>query len=939
MPAVHSPAMGMIMPPFLRVLMACLATAAFAAGAGAITGLTDLTCEDRRQPLGIDVPRPRLGWIVHTDRRNEGQSAYRILVASERALLDADQGDCWDSGRVASPDAVQVVYGGHPLVDGKAYHWKVQVWDRAGEVSAWSRPTTWEMGFLKADGPARWIADGRSNPSRDEDFYREDPAPLFRREFPVGKAVRRARLAIAGLGYYEATVNGVRVGDQVLDPGWTRYSGRVLTSTYDITPLLVPGGNCIGVTLGNGWYNPLPLRMWGHLNLREHLPVGRPRFLAHLEVEYADGTRQTVVSDTDWTVAEGPLRSNSIYLGEVHDARLELPGWDRFGFDAGTWRPAALATGSVGRLAAQSQPPIRVTGELKPVALSEPRPGVFIYDMGRNFGGWVRLELSVPAGTRIALRFGELLHQDGTLNPMTSVCGQIKGTRKTKAGTVENIGGPGSPAIAWQGDVYIANGKGRESWTPRFTFHAFRYVELTGHPGRPGLDAIIGLRLHADVERIGTFTCSDERLNRIQAMCDATFLSNLFSVQSDCPHRERFGYGGDIVATSEAFLMNYDMAAFYAKTVRDWDDSALPDGMLTDTAPSVGIQYCGPAWAMAHPLLQRQLHRYCGDRRLIEEQYGTAKRWLELVASRNPTHIIAKGLSDHEGLAPAPAPLMVTPLYAATAGMVGELAGILGKADEAAHFGQLSAAIKAAYLERFLDRATGRLGLGTQAAQLFPLYWDLLPADQRPAALRVLLDDLRGPRQGHLSTGIFGTKYLLDVLSREGHADLVFDLVRGPGFPGWGHMLDNDATTLWEHWQQNDNTFSHNHPMFGSVSQWFFQWLGGIQPAPDAVGFDRIVIRPQLPKGLDRVACQYRSVRGMIVSAWRREQGRVTLAVEIPAGTTALVHVPCDDAAGVAEGGVPAAQSPGVVFIGTDRGAAIYRIGSGRYSFTAMLGR
>jgi len=453
--------------------------------------------------------------------------------------------------------------------------------------------------------PGRSASGTRRNPTKDEDFYKEDPAPLFRKTFDLPKAARKARLYITGLGYYEASLNGQPVGDHALDPAWTVYSKRVFYSTYDVSELLRDGTNSLAVTLGNGWYNPLPLRMWGHLNLRKHLTIGRPRFIAQLEIELA---------------------------GEVYDARKEIRDWDRPGCDDSGWAQAGIAPEPLGRLQAQPLPPIKVTRTLKPVKVTEPKEGTFIFDMGQNFAGWVRLALNVPRGTQITLRYGELLHKDGTLNPMTSVCGQIKGTRKNAEGEAIPVGGPGAPKIAWQSDTYIARGGGPESYTPRFTFHAFRYVEVTGYPGTPPADAIEGLRLNTDVTEVGTFACSNDQFNRIQQMCRWTFLSNMFAVQSDCPHRERFGYGGDLVATCDAFMLNLDMAGFYAKVARDWHDSALPDGMLTDTAPFVGIQYCGVAWAMAHPLLQLQLYKYYGDRRIIEDQYATSKRWLDLVA-------------------------------------------------------------------------------------------------------------------------------------------------------------------------------------------------------------------------------------------------------------------------------------------------------------------
>ncbi len=916
----------------------CISFVLLAIPARAGLKVGELLCEYRQNPIGLDAAQPGLTWKLMADRRDERQTAYRVLVASSLENLERDHGDLWDSGKIVSDATTQIRYAGQPLKSGSVCFWKVRSWDKDGNASPWSRPASWEMGLLsEQDWQAQWINDGKANPVKDEDFYKEDPAPLFRKEFSVSKKIAHARLYISGIGYYQASVNGQRVGDHLLDPGWTRYSERILYSTYDVTDRLRRGANCLGVSLGNGWYNPLPLRMWGHLNLRQHLPVGRPRFIARLEVDFTDGTRHSVVSDTSWKVGDGPVRFNSIYLGEIYDARRELPGWDRPGFDDAGWRQPVVATEPVGALQAQAQPPIRVTKTLQPVKVTEPKPGIFIFDMGQNFSGWATLKVSAPAGTKIMLRYGELLNPDGTLNPMTSVAGQIKRTRKDADGKEISAGGPGAPTIAWQGDTYITKGKGSESYTPQFTFHAFRYVEVTGLPGKPSRDMITGLRLNTAVEPVGSFACSNEQFNRIQEMCDWTFLSNLFSVQSDCPHRERFGYGGDLAVTSEAFMMNYDMANFYAKSVRDWKDSSFKDGMFTDTAPFIGIQYCGLAWAMAHPLMLRQLYQYYGDRRLIEEQYPATKRWLDLETGKHPDLIVTNGLSDHEALVHAPSPSMVTPLFAASAKTVGELASILGRADEAGNYQRLAVDIQKAYLKKFLNPTTGQVGPGTQASQAFALYLDLVPAEQRRAVTQFLLDDIRGPREHHLTTGIFGTKFMLDVLSREGHADVAATMVNQKTFPGWGYMLENGATTLWEHWKGSDNTFSHNHPMFGSVSQWFYHWLAGIQPAPDAVGFNRIVIRPQLPNDLSWVRCKYNSVRGQIVSNWKREGDKLTMEVTIPANATATVYVPAKDATGITESGKPAEKAEGVKFLRMENGAAVYAVESGSYTFCSKL--
>lgn len=924
-------------PAVLVATGVCLPLDAAQGRGGASGTVTELRCEHQKDPLGIDERRPRLSWVYESRERDQAQTAYQVLVASARAVLDRDRGDIWDSGRVGGPQAVEVAYDGRPLASRTPYHWKVRVWDRQGRVSPWSAPARWETAFLDpAEWLARWLNDGKPNPTRDEAFYDDDPAPLFRREFELPAAATRARLYVTGLGYYEATLNGTRVGDHVLDPGWTMYGKRVYYSTYDVTRQLRRGRNCLGVTIGNGWYNPLPLRMWGRLNLREHLAVGRPRFIAELEVELADGSHRRVSSDASWRVSDGPVRRNSVYLGERYDARLERPGWDLPGFDDRLWRPVGFATEPLGALRAQPQPPIRVSDTLDAVALSEPAPGVFVFDLGENFAGWARLRLRAPAGTTIDLRYGELLNPDGTLNPRTSVAGQIKGRRKTEQGALEPIGGPGAPDAAWQSDRYVARGGAEERYTPRFGFRGFRYVEVSGYPGRPALDAVVGLRLHSDLEEVGSFASSSDVLNRIYAMSRRSFLSNLMSVQSDCPHREKFGYGGDIVATSDALMLGFDMARFYEKAVTDWGDSARADGMLTDTAPFVGIQYCGIGWAMVHPRLQWQLHQYYGNRRLIEQQYDASRRWLELLAAANPELLIRDGLGDHEALTPTPPEWLLTPLYYESARLMSRLARVIGRGADAARYAALAETIRDAFVTRLWESSRG--GAGTQSAAAFALDLDLVPEAARAEALAWLLDDIRTVHGGHLSTGIFGTKFALEVLSREGRAQAAFDVVSAQTAPGWGDMLAKGATTLWEHWAGSDDTYSQNHPMFGSVSQWLVNGLGGIQPDPEAVGFDRIVLRPQPVDGLEWVRSSYRSVRGPIVSSWSRAAGVFAWDVTIPTSTTATAFIPARSVDEIEEGGttpLPVARAAGVRDARMDGASAVLQLGSGRYHFVS----
>jgi len=895
--------------------------------------IDQMKCEFRTDPLGIDTLQPRLSWKLLSEDRGQFQSAYQILVASSQDKLDESAADLWNSGKVNSGNSISIEYAGIGLLSRQRVYWKIRVWDKEGEASRWSKTAWWEMALLQdTDWTAKWINDGKKIPENEVDLYDNDPAPLFRKDFSLEKSIEDARLYITGLGYFEAYLNAVHVGDAILDPAWTDYSHRVFYSVYDVSSHLQQGENCIAVTLGNGWYNPLPLRMWGRLNLREHLATGRPRFIAQLEITYADGTRKFVESDKTWKVTSGPILRNNIYLGEVYDARLEVAGWNRSGIDDHAWRSAGLAAESIGKLQVLPLAPIRVTQELKPIAITQPSEGTYIIDMGQNFTGSVKYTLKAPRGTEIRCRYGELLNEDGTLNPLTSVCGQIKGYRNDSEGKETLVGGPGSPEVAWQADTYIAKGEGWEEYAPRFTFHAFRYIEISGYPGELTAEQVTGLCLNSDVDEAGSFSCSNEMFNDIQKMTEWTFLSNILAVQSDCPHRERFGYGGDIVATHEAFIFNYDMAAFYAKTVQDWSDSALENGMLTDTAPFVGIQYCGVGWALAHPLLQLNLYRYYGDRRILEDQYDVSRRWLERVQELYPNHIVNEGLSDHESLNPTPPQQLVTPLYAYSASVLSKMAEILGRRSDQKRYDRLSAKIVSAYRANYWDERASSFAPGTQASQSFGLYLGLVPEKNKADAL-LYLNNLIEAKQGHLTTGILGTPFMLDALSRNGRGDSAYRIVNQKTFPSWGFMLHMGATTLWEHWEFSDNTYSHNHPMFGSVSQWFYNWLGGIQADPDAVGFDRIIIRPQVISDLEWVKCSHDTVRGRITSNWYKKDGSLFFEIQIPVNAGASVHLPVLDNSKVMESGRDIEDSKDIKLLHREAQVVICYIGSGQYVF------
>ncbi|MFO7976142.1 MAG: family 78 glycoside hydrolase catalytic domain [Candidatus Hydrogenedentota bacterium] len=897
----------------------------------------DLTCEYRENPLGIDTATPRFAWVneaANPDAREKSQTAYRILVASSSELLETDTGDLWDSDKVVSRENIQISYGGTALGSRRRAFWKVRVWDEEGRISPWSETAWFETALLdQSDWSADWIMRNEEMPEDEEALFEENPAPLLRKEFSIEKPVRRARAYVTGLGYYELRLNGAKVGDHWLDPGWTDYSERVLYATYDVTDALGEGYNAVGIMLGNGWYNPLPLKMWGWLNIREHLTIGIPRAILQLEIEYIDGTHDRLVTDATWKVGDGPIVRNNVYLGEVYDARLEQPGWDMPGFDDSAWGEAVVASPDLGPLMAQMPPPIKIGRLIEPVSMSEPEPGTVIFDMGENFAGLARLRVEGPAGTRVVLRYGELLYDDGTLNPMTAVCGQIKNRERSE--------GSKRPVTAWQEDTYILKGDGVETYVPRFTFRGFRYVEVTGFPGTSATESIEGLAMYSAVDSVGAFQCSNDLFNEIQEVTRRTILSNLFSVQSDCPHREKFGYGGDIVASSEALLVNFDMAQFYTKAVQDLADAVRPNGGFTETAPFVGIAdkglggESGPiGWGAAHPLLLHQLYQYYGERRLMGTQYERVKDWVDLIEANAEDHIYIGGISEHESLVKKPE-LTGTAFYAYNVALARTFAQILGKKDDAARFESLYEKIVAAFNERYLDAETGRYGVGTQAAQAFPLYMGLTPDSARAKALEALVEGI-AERDGHLSTGIFGTKFMPDVLSAMGRHDVAYAMVDTRTFPGWGYMLENDATTLWEHWEGSDNTFSNNHPMFGSVSEWFFKHVAGIRPAPDAVGCDRVIIAPgPAQAGLDWAETSYDSIRGPIRAAWKSREDELHVAVTIPVGVAAQVILPVDAEAKILESGVPAGTAPGVTPIKSP--VPVFKVDSGTYHFTATL--
>jgi len=731
---------------------------------------------------------------------------------------------------------------------------------------------------------ALWITDAREWPSDDAAMYGDLPAPVFRKEFTSGGEVKSATLFITAAGYYNAFINGEKIGKNILDPAWTNFSKRIYYTGYDLTSALKDGKNTIGVTLGNGFYNPLPLRMWNKYNLREKLHTGKPEFIARLIIEYKNGQTEEIITDNTWRHSYGPIRKNNVYLGEVYDAGFEIPGWLQSGFNDSDWKPSVVNNGPGGKLQKAFFPPVQVTDTVTPVSIKSPLNEIYIIDMGVNFTGTYRIKLKGNKGDTITLRFGERVYENGELNPMTSVCAQIK--RKGMAG-------PGAPDIAWQSDKYIFGDKNEILYTPSFTFHILRYMEITGLKYKPEITDAEGIAFNTNVETAGTFSCSNELLNSIQTASRRTFLDNLISVQSDCPGREKFGYGGDLNATAESFIYNFDMQSFYRKTVYDWAD-AMNDSTFIDTAPFVGIVYCGISWESAFLITQSKLFRYYNDTAIIKEMYNIDLKWMEKAATLHPEGIVNSGLADHEALQKVPVQLIGTTHYLECARIMTRFAGIMGDSESESRFRLLAGRLEQMILKKYWeDEVPDTVNRQTVFSSL--LYYNIIPDSLRKSAADSVVAALKKAPAGHFTTGIFGTKYILESLSEENKTDAVYRIVNSKEYPGWGYMIDKGATTIWETWKESDNTYSNCHPMFGTVSEWFFRWLGGIQPDQDYPGFSRFKLCPSLPEGLEYVKCSYKSPHGTIVSNWKKEgKDHQVYEITVPEGTVAETIIPAD---------------------------------------------
>lgn len=836
------------------------------------TKADSLRCEQLIDPNAIDNGHPLLSWQMTSTQQSKSQKAYRVIVASSIKGLNQNKGDYWDSSKVDSPNSTMVQYSGQPLMSRTQVFWKVMIWDEKGKPTPWSRPASWTMGLLHAnDWNARWIGAISEDPSPDSTTT--GPAPYFRKEFSCTKTIKKATVHVSGLGFYELSINGQKIGDQVLAPAVTNYdkrplkgllypyddqsTQRVFYNVFDVSKQVTQGTNCVGVLLGNGWYNQrdrtVEGKMWYDL----------PRMILQLEITYSDGSTQQVVSDGSWKTNTGPLQHDGIFSGEKYDARLELGAWQKASYKDDDWKPALLVRSPTGKLEAQNAPFDKVVRTLHPV-LDEKKDLVYKFHLEETVSGWASIRVRGKSGSQVKIRYVSEEGHD---------YGQI--------------------------DTYILKGKGIETWKPRFTWHAFRDLEVTVSDQSVELDSLLVEDVHTAVAGNGTFECSNPLFNKISAAYIKTQRANFHgSISSDCPHRERLGYTGDGQVAMESALDSFDMFQFYCKWFQDMDDARnKKTGFVTHTAP-FGGGGGGPAWGSAYVIMPWLHYGRYGDKTVIRQHYVGMKQWVDYLQTRTDE----KGLVTREepngwclgdwctpSATEIPEPLVNTAYFYHVTDIMSKVAKVLGEEDDYVRFSKLAAGIKVNFNRAYFDASKDSYWQGRQGSDVFALAFGLVPDDKRDLVFNSLLKQLQKLNY-HFDTGILATPLLLEVLSNAGRDDIAYKVMNQRDFPSFGYLLDDKNSTLWESWDGHD---SHCHPMFGGVVAWFYNGLGGIKAEPNSAGMKHFIIEPKTVADLDYCKSSYNSLYGVIRSEWKKmPNGKHQFSIEVPANTSATFILP-----------------------------------------------
>jgi alpha-L-rhamnosidase len=888
--------------------------AASAPGPGDRLIAIDLRVEAATAPLGLDVARPRLSWRLLSSQRGGLQTAYRVLVATTPDLLTPGRANLWDSGKVPLPETNGVEYGGPVLAARQQVFWCLQAWNQDDVPSAWSSPSSWEMGLLS---PNDWVGHWIGHPPQDASDSL--PAPLLRSTFVVDKPVRQARIYVAGVGYHELELNGQRVGNHVLDPACTDYDKRVLYVTHDVTQMLHEGRNALGVELGRGFFGLTTSTAW---NWNKAPWQGTPRLLLQLEVTFTDGTRKVVATAPEWRSTDGPTRSDSVYAGETYDARAEQPGWSLPGFDDTAWSAVTGMDAPKGRLVAHSQEPIKTLETLDVDAVTQPRPAVYVFDMGRTLGGWIELRVTGSRGTRLTLKYAQQLKPDGTVDLDQ---GYVHGGR-------------------FQTDEYILRGGGEETWHPRFSHKSFRYVEVTGLEQAPASGMLRGREVRSALPSSGRFLCSSTLYNQIHGMVRRSLGHHLLGIPAVDVMYEKIGWTADAQLNVPSMALNYDAQRFLSKWLHDIADSQTDQGNIPLIVPSSGwsLDAKGPEWKAAYPIVMWEIYRRYGDRRVLIDHYDGVRRYVAWEIDRlDPSGLATTDLGDW--LAPGgytqppeDARLTATAYLYRDLRILASTAAVIGRTADIPELEKQAAQLRNRFNAAFLDRVRGLYRTEKdpsyrQCSNAIALAFELTPPDYREHVAASLVADVHA-HGDHLNTGALGTAVLLPVLTEAGHADVAHAIAGQRSFPSWGFWLASGADTLWETWELQQKGQgrppSHDHYIFGSIDAWFYEQILGITPATP--GYASVRIKPTVEGPLEWARGSIDTVRGVVAVEWTKQPGAAfSLTVDVPGNTSADIHMPFPAGRTVLESGMTIAKAPGV----NSLGSSVYRVGAGHYEF------
>ncbi len=882
--------------------------------------VANLTCEHRAGPLGIDEQRPRLSWQLQSQEYNVMQAAYQLRVALNPTQLESGRQLVWDSGRVPSEQSLYVPYLGPALEAGKRYYWQVRAWDEQERSSGWSEPAWWEMGL---GSPAAWQGQWITVPW-EEDASTSPPAPMLRRTFELRAKVARARAYITSRGLYQAYLNGEKIGDQAFTPGWTSYNKRLQYQTYDITSQLQEGRNAVGALLGDGWY-----RGYIGWSSQRNYYGSELALLMQIEVEYADGSKEIIASDSEWRAAAGPLLESDIYNGEVYDARREQGGWAAPGFDAGGWQAVKLTAYPKDNIIAGAGVPVRKIQELKPKAIFTTPKGEQVIDFGQNMVGWVRLRLEGPAGHRVKVFHAEVLDKAGNFytDNLRSAQARLE---------------------------YTLRGGGEEAYEPHFTFMGFRYVKVENWPGKLGPESVTAGVIHSDMKKAGSFECSGPLINQLQHNIQWGQKGNFLDVPTDCPQRdERMGWTGDAQAFSRTAAFNYDVSAFFLKWLGDVAADQREDGAVPFVVPHVLGEngYASTGWADAATIIPWNLYLAYGDERFLEQQYESMQAWVGYMAEQAGDDFLwnhgfhfgdwlfYQPNDDRDGLSAVTDKYLIAQcFFAHSVDILRNVAAVLGKQDDEAYYANLLDKVKEAFRQEYMT-PNGRLVSSTQTAYVLALAFDMLPESKRQQAAGRLAENVR--RYGHITTGFLGTPHICFVLSEYGYTELAYELLFRREYPSWLYPVTQGATTIWERWDgiRPDSTFqnvgmnSFNHYAYGAIGDWLYRRVAGIDIDPAQPGYKHIIIRPEPTDSLRFARATHESPYGLIQSGWERDGELLKAGVDIPPNTRATIRLPGAELSKVRLGGVPLRAGKGVLRMRQDGEDAVVEVGSGEYSF------